>query len=214
MNLRTITLTLLCLPLFATGCANFASFQSADVVEKGETSTGGGITYSSYSFEFIDTVEDFTVPALYLWGRYGLTDRLQAHLNAWIPLGGSIGAKYQLIGSPEEEGFGLSTGFDIGYLQVTASGSDDNSSADDADLFTKIDLYFPLYLGYDLSESTSLYLVPKYIGSINSGANSEFASTFTTALGIKLGFLYLEGSYGRDFSVKAPVSHVGVGFNL
>lgn len=200
---------LFCSALLFTGCANFAAFQSADVQEEGETSTVVGLTYSTYTIDFGDTTEGFTVPAVLFAARHGLSEKVQLHGNLWLPLGASIGMKYQFVGSPDDDGFGLSSGLDVGYMRLAASDDDGDIAA-----LTRIDFYVPLYLGYDVSESVSFYLVPKYIGSLYSGADSEFASTLTTALGMKLGFLYIEGSYGRDFLLESTVSHLGAAVNF
>ena len=202
---KTVRSILLCSGLLFAGCANFAAFQTADVVEQGETNVTVGVTYTTYVVDFFDDDgnEAFIVPALFLSAQHGLTERLQLHGNLWIPLGTSIGIKYQMIGSAEQEGFGLSAGFDVGYLNLTSSAEEDTISR------ARFDFYFPLFIAHDFTESISLYLVPKYIGSLYSGDNSQFTSTFTTALGIKLGFLFLEGSYGRDFATESVVSHIG-----
>lgn len=207
---KAITSVLCCSTLLLGGCANFAAFQSADVTEEGETTTTVGLTYSTYTIDFDNETEEFTVPALFLSARHGLTERLQLHGNLWVPLGASVGMKYQFVGSPDEEGFGFSSGLDIGYMKLSASDSDSG----DGGSVSRIDFYVPFYMGYDFTESVSLYLVPKYIGSLYSGSGSEFTSSLTAALGIKLGFLYLEGSYGRDFSLETNVSHVGAAVNF
>ncbi len=148
-----------------TGCANFATLQTPDVVEKGDGSFGFGFTYTQYQVEFFegDDPETFNIPALALWYRYGITDRFETHANVWLPLGASVGGKFQLLGSPSETGFGFSLGLDAGYIQITSGNSKTSI----------VDVYVPVYLGVDFTEAVGIYLVPKYIARIYIGDTCE-----------------------------------------
>jgi hypothetical protein len=200
---------------FFFGCANYASLQDADVVEKGKGSFGLGVTYTTYSFDMSlsesDTHNDtlkVSVPALNLWYRKGITDKLEAHANMWLPLGLSIGVKYQLLGSLQKAGFGLALGLDGGYLQM----SSDSSSV------TLVDLYVPIYAGYKFNESLGLYLVPKYIprlmfGEDEIGMRNVVAGTVGLRLGKETRFM-VEGTYGLDLESSMPVFTTGMGISF
>lgn len=45
----------------ASGCANYASFQTADTVPEGEGVAGIGVTYSGYETAISDQTESFSV---------------------------------------------------------------------------------------------------------------------------------------------------------
>jgi hypothetical protein len=189
-------------------CANYSTMQSADVLGAGKKKLGTGVTYTSYKYKFDDTTDvSFNVPAVTFWYRLGVTDKLDLHANLWIPLGASVGAKYQFIGGPDVNGFGLSSGLDVGYLQITSGDFKTNL----------IDFYVPLYMAYDFSQIFSLYLVPKYIGRLSIGSSTGFSSSAAGTLGLKIGnrvSCLLEGTYGYDFTSGQPVLTVGVGFDF
>lgn len=58
------------------------------------------------------------VPVLSGWGRYGVTDRLEAYGGAWLPLrpfdvGLHGGARFAVIGGGDQDGLHLSAGLDV-----------------------------------------------------------------------------------------------------
>ena len=118
--------SLLLIALPAAACANYASFQEADTIPKGEAKTGVGATYTTYEVEVDDTKEKVGVPALNVWHRRGFTDKLEGHASVWIPLGASAGVKYQVLGDRKTNGFGVSLGADLGVLQISAEDADGN----------------------------------------------------------------------------------------
>ena len=189
-------------------CANYSTMKSADVLGAGKKKLGTGVTYTSYKYKWDDTTDiPVNVPAVTFWYRLGVTDKLDLHANLWLPLGASVGAKYQLVGGPDINGFGLSSGLDVGYLQITNDG-----------LTTSlIDFYVPVYLAYDFSQIFSLYLVPKYIGRLSVGSSNGFGSSAAATLGLKIGnrvSCLLEGTYGYDFYSERPVLTLGAGFDF
>jgi hypothetical protein len=195
------------------GCANYATLQDPDVVEKGKGSFGIGVSYSTYSFEWAvsdsaDSTHEFSIPALNLWYRKGITDKLEAHVNMWLPLGLTIGVKYQLLGSLQKKGFGLAVGLDGGYLQMGA----------DSSKVTLVDLYVPIYTGFKFSESFGLYFVPKYIprltfGEFESGLRNVVAGTLGLRLGKETRFM-VECTYGRDLAAELPVLTTAMGISF
>ncbi len=207
--------------IFATsGCANYASFQSADTVPKGDSVAGIGMTYTGYEVEVNEQKESFSVPALNLWYRYGITEELEVHGNLWIPFGASLGGKYQLMGGRKTPGLSLSLGADLGYLKISAGSGDSEASS------SVLDVYIPVYTGYRLSEGLAFYLTPKYIlravfGSASTGGETASDSellhnpgvTVGVAIGSSVEFL-LEGTVAYDLTNEyaAYTFGIGVGF--
>jgi hypothetical protein len=200
----------LALPLvLATACANYATLQEAETTPKGTSKTGVGATFTTYEVEFADEPETVSVPALNVWYRRGLTDQLEAHASVWIPLGASLGVKYQLLGDRTRSGLAFSLGLDLGFLQIT-SGSDDREVTT-----TIVDTYVPLYVGYRLSPSLALYASPKYIlrsafGDGDTSIGHLAGSTLGVAAGARTTLL-LEGTVMYDVTVGAPALQAGVG---
>lgn len=217
--------------LFLTGCANFASFQSADTVPKGETKTGGGLTYTKYETEIAqnDNNGTITVPAFAAWGRRGLTEDFEVHASAWLPLGAKAGAKYQLLGKDSREGFSLSVGGDLGYLSFGGSSSSDGDDSETQNDDTSndasvsfIDFYLPVYTGYRFNKSLAAYLTPKYVpraivGTSNGNSEGAFFHRAGGTLGVQLGEqleVMVEGSYVYNITTGTTAFTTGVGMNF
>ncbi len=192
-------------------CANYARFQEADTLPKGTSKTGFGVTATTYKVDTGDPeLQSVTLPAVNAWYRRGLTDKLEAHASVWVPLGSSIGVKYQLMGHRERSGFALSLGLDLGFLQI---GAEDD--AGESVTTTIFDTYVPVYLGYRLSPGMALYASPEYILRIGSNDDGTSAShlaggTVGVALGRNTTFM-LEGTVVYDFEIEAPALQAGVG---
>ncbi len=207
--------------IFATsGCANYASFQSADTVPEGQGVAGIGMTYSGYEAEVGDQTESFSVPALNLWYRRGITEEFEVHGNIWIPFGASLGAKYQLLGGRKTPGLSLSLGADLGYLSITTGSGDTEASA------SVLDVYIPVYTGYRVSEGFAVYFTPKYIlraafasassGSAEASDNELYhtpGATIGVAIGSDIEFL-IEGTVAYDLTNEyaAYTAGIGIGF--
>jgi hypothetical protein len=190
-------------------CANYASFQEADTLPKGTSKFGVGATGTTY--KDTETNDDgttstisVTVPALNLWYRRGIADKLEAHAAVWIPFGSSIGVKYQLSGNRDMAGLSISLGLDVGYLQLGAGDTK----------VTIIDTYIPVYIGYRTGPGFALYASPKYILRGGFGDETAFnhlaGSTFGVALGAKT-TLHIEGTVMYDVDYAAPALQGGVG---
>jgi hypothetical protein len=194
------------LSLTGPGCANFASFQEPDTVAKGQFRSGVGLTFTRYDFGD-DTIN---IPALNGWGRYGIMDNLELHTLVWLPLGATVGAKYQLLGNRDTAGLSLSLGLDLGYLTITTGEGDNETSS------TVMDTYVPVYVGYRVGPSLSVYAVPKYLLRVVSDeVETAIAHNVGAAAGIALGAsstLYLEGVvlYGSDGALFT--TGIGVAF--
>lgn len=191
-------------------CANYATFQEADTLPKGESKIGLGATTTRYSAEADDgTVDSITVPALNIWYRRGLLEKLEAHASVWIPFGSSLGLKYQLQGNRETAGLSLSLGLDLGFLQISAEDSSGESSS-----ATIVDTYIPVYIGYRTGPSFAVYGTPKYILRTASGDGTSFSHLFGGSAGIALGAkttLLLEASVFYDTDVSEPAVQGGIG---
>jgi hypothetical protein len=190
-------------------CANYASFQEADTLPRGVTKIGVGATYTTYTAAVGNEKEEVSVPALNLWYRRGLLDKLEAHASVWIPLGSSFGLKYQLHGNRETAGLAVSLGLDLGLLQISAGDGDNEST------LTLVDTYVPVYIGYRVGPGFAVYGTPKYILRTASGGGSTaighlVGGTAGVALGAKT-TLHLEGSYFYDLDSKEPALQAGVG---
>lgn len=187
-------------------CANYASFQEADTLHAGQTKFGIGATGTTYKDTNDEGVIDsVTVPALNLWYRRGISEKLEAHAAVWIPFGSSLGVKYQLMGNREMAGLSLSLGLDLGFLQL---GAGDNK-------VTIVDTYIPLYIGYRTGPGFALYGSPKYIlragfGNDTTSTGHLFGGTIGVALGAK-STLHLEGTAMYDVDVEAPALQGGIG---
>lgn len=193
-------------------CANYATFQEADTLAKGTSKLGFGATGTTYKVDVGENEEpeSVTVPALNIWYRRGLAEKLEAHASVWIPFGSSLGLKYQLNGNREMAGLSVSLGLDFGFLQIGAEDSMGNSVTS-----TIVDTYIPVYIGYRTGPGFAVYASPKYI--LRAGFNDSgtavshlFGGTAGLALGHKTTLL-LEGTVIYDLDVSAPAIQGGVG---
>jgi hypothetical protein len=217
--MRTLNVSLLaCLALIG-GCANFATLQTAETMKKDKFELGLGATFTAYEAKLETTVTQpdaagnpvtrtstesttFTVPALTVSGRYGLTDRLELHGVAWLPFGASAGGKYMLIGEPDENGFVFSPGLDIS-VPITVTVNDESSML--------IDLYVPLHMGYRASDSFEVYWTPKYVLRVFGG---DIGHAPGATVGVALGSdttIMLEASMLYDTLSEKPIINAGVG---
>lgn len=219
----TRILGVVCLALalsLASGCANFATLQTAETMEKEKFELGVGATFTSYEFTSEATTsttdamgnvvgettvtesDTFTVPAVTVSGRYGLTEKLELHGVIWVPLGASVGGKYMLVGSQDENGFIFSPGLDIS-APITITVNDESS--------TLIDLYVPMHMGYRASEAFEVYWTPKYVLRFYGGDLGHApGATVGVAIGKDTKFM-IEGSALYDTLSEEPIINVGLG---
>lgn len=192
-----------------SACANYATFQEADTLPKGTSKFGIGGTATKYSAEDTDdegntTIESITVPAVNLWYRRGLAEKLEAHASVWIPFGSSLGLKYQLTGNREMAGLSFSLGLDFGFLQI---GSGDSTT-------TIVDTYVPLYIGYRTGPGFAVYGSPKYILRTGFGDETAISHLAGGTVGVSLGAktsLLLEGTMVYDLDLSEPAFQGGIG---
>lgn len=198
--------------LLASGCANYATLQEPDVIKEGQLVKGGGLSYTSYKVNLTGKDETISVPALVMWGRYGVIENLEAHGYVWIPLGANVGVKYQVLGNRETAGLGLSLGLDLGYLEIT-SGEGENEVKNGI-----LDVYVPVYVGYRTSPGFVAYLTPKYVlrASMSDSGTSVghiAGGTLGIAAGQNTQFL-IEGSALWDLDVGAPIVQGAIGLTF
>ncbi len=202
--------------LLSTGaCASMASFQTADTVAKGEQRKGVGITYNQYTITVDEDDEetvDVGVPAVHGWYRYGLTDKIELHSMVWIPLGATVGAKYQILGSRDTKGLSLSAGFDVGYLSISSGEGDEKISS------TIYDTHLPVYAGYRLSPSFAVYAVPRYllraaVSDTSTGISHLVGSAAGLAVG-KNSMFHLEAIGMYDVTYGDTTLTAGVGYSF
>ena len=201
------------------GCANFATLQTAETMQKDKFELGVGATFTGYEVQLETTTtepdaagnpvettrtetESFTIPAVTVSGRYGLSDRLELHGVLWMPFGASVGGKYMLVGEHDQNGFVFAPGLDIS-APITITVNDDSS--------TLIDLYVPMHMGYRASEAFELYWTPKYVMRLFGG---DFGHAAGATVGIAVGrdtTFMLEGSALYDTLSEKPIFNLGVG---
>jgi hypothetical protein len=188
-------------------------------MQKDKLEIGVGATFTSYEVEVETTStatdaagnevtttqtesESFTIPAVTVSGRYGLTEKLELHGVAWLPFGMSVGGKYMLVGEHEKNGFVFSPGLDIS-VPITISVNDESS--------TLIDLYVPMHMGYRASDAFEVYWTPKYVLRFFGGDLGHApGATVGVALGKDTTFM-VEGSVLYDTLSERPIVNVGVG---
>jgi len=209
--------------LGAVGCANYSQLQDAETLPAGQQRFGVGASFSNYKLK-LGTNQDGTphedtvsVPAVVVTARRGLTDDLEVQAAAWLPLGARAGVKYRLLGEAGKTGLHVSLGAHVGYLKLSASSDNTDSSV------TFIDAYVPLYVGYRLSESFEVYSAPQYILRSAFGASSDgsttsngaqFGHVIGTTVGIAIGSrskFFLEGGGFYDTFYSTPIVNGAIG---
>ncbi|MDD9932308.1 MAG: hypothetical protein OXT09_01815 [Myxococcales bacterium] len=215
-------LTLIAALALLDGCANYSTLQTPETVPERAAEIGFGGTYNNYTLEIETTStstapdgttvtdtstsrEDFGVPALALWLRYGITDRLEIHGLTWLPLGTTVGGKYMLVGERDQPGFIFSPGLDLS-VPLEISVNDDSTI-----LF---DLYTPMHLGYRANESFAVYLTPKYVlRFVDDNVGHSVGGTLGVAIGDETTFL-IEGGVYQDTLVDDQIINgaIGIGF--
>jgi hypothetical protein len=193
-----------------SACPNYAAFQEADTLPPGVTKIGVGATATTYKEVTGTELDSVFVPAVNAWYRRGLIGNLEGHASVWIPLGSSVGLKYQLTGNREMAGLSFSLGLDLGVLQSSSTDEMDNETTS-----TTVDTYLPVYVGYRTGPGLALYAVPKYIlRTYSNDAGTSFGHLVGATGGVALGAkttLHLEGSYFYDFDLEAPALQGGIG---
>lgn len=201
------------------GCANYATLQDAETIPEKKLQLGLGATFNAYPLEFESTStsvdangvstettevvdESITVPALTFSGRYGLSDQLEVHGIAWLPLGASIGGKYMLVGDREQGGFAFSPGLDVS-IPITVSVNGNTALL--------MDFYVPLHMGYRTGPGFSFYWTPKYVlRLLDSELGHAVGGTLGVAIGEKTQVL-LEGGALYDTVYAEPIISGAIG---
>lgn len=194
------------------GCANMASFQTAEVLERGDREVGAGASFSSYNDQVLGGDDEIMmVPALNGWFRQGMGDGFEARGMAWLPLGWRAGIKYQIAGESGADGTHLAVGGDVGHMRVTTGTGDDQES------LQLVDAYFPLYTGHRFGPRSAAYLTPQYVLRVAIGEDDiDIHQTVAATLGLGLGDrdrFYVEMTGGFETSSQSMLVHGGFGFS-
>lgn len=181
---------------------------------KGQSRKGMGVTFTKYEIEIEEEPQSVTVPAANFWYRHGLTDKLEAHALVWIPFGGTLGAKYQLLGNRDTAGLGVSVGLDFGYLTISTT-SEDAMGVESKTEVNLADFYLPVYVGYRVGPSFAVYTVPKYLLRVASGDSDDISHLIGSAFGLALGneaTLHAEGVVLYDILAGSTALTAGIGY--
>lgn len=224
MRVRLANVLWTTLTVALAGCANYSTLQEAETMPARKLKIGVGAAFNRYPVEFESTAtetladgsqvttttsehESFTVPTVAAWARYGLSDRLELHGMAWLPLGLSVGGKYMLIGDRTQHGFILSPGLDV-TMPVTISLGDNDES------YTLMDVMIPLHGGYRVNDAFEIYVTPKYLmRMLNFSPSHSAGGTLGLALGRHTQVL-LEGGVFYDINAEMPILNGGLGFSF
>ena len=195
-----------------SGCANLASFQTAETVDADEGKGGGGVTWTRYSLEGFGFEDEddptVTIPAIAGWYRRGITDDFEVNGMVWMPFGAKGGVKYQLAGANGETGGQLALGGHVGYLQVTGDADAEDNAVN------IIDAYVPLYTGYRVASGLALYATPQYILRIITDEDTDAGHTVSATLGAAFGEstqFHVEATPGYDLTAEEVVMNFGIG---
>lgn len=206
------TLMIVCVAGVMAGCANVASFQTAEVLERGDREMGAGASFTHYNAESLSGDDEVVaVPAVNAWFRQGMGDGFEARAMAWFPLGWKAGVKYQLAGENGEEGSQLAVGGDLGHITYSRGTSDDEETVQ------IVDVYAPVYTGYRFGPRTAGYLTPQYLlrFAISDGdvdVNHGAVATLGVGLGERDRF-FLEVSGGYETTSRSAIIQGGLGFS-
>lgn len=214
----------------ATGCANYAQFETAEALDDGESRTGAGATFTEAApLTHLgvgggegEQEEMVLVPAAVAWHRQGISDGIEARASAWFPMGFRFGLKGQLVGEYEREGLDVSAGMDTGFLRFGAGSSRGDSEA--RGTISLIHFYVPLQVGYRAADSVQFYFTPKYVGRLLVGTAegdadetyraAELGSIPSVTVGGALGSdveFHLEMTYGYDRQLRDTILTTGIG---
>jgi len=197
-------------------CLSNKAFQTARTTPQGDKGFGVGVSLPSVD-EY--TLDDNHVAldtssrggfAAEIFGRYGLTDKLDVGFNLSIIGTGGVDAKYQFLGDSESV-FAGSVGAGIGYLSVTTGeGSSETSSS-------LIDISIPAYFSCHLSNAFALYVSPRFILRKGSDLSGNIGAIGGIRAGTERVGVFAEYGYirsgNKEFSNQTNIN-VGVGFGI
>lgn len=170
--------------LFAS-CATVNNLQTAETLEKGEIRQTIAVGYGGIDVDEEDNTDDIAASTFVVdyMIRYGLTENDEFGLrlaNFATYLQGDY--KRALVKS---ENFYLSAGIALGGTQVTiGSGSTEIKQ-------TYIDLSFPIYMDYKVSEKSTLFLSPKYMLSfVSTSGDTDEDSSSISRVGSSAGYKF------------------------
>jgi hypothetical protein len=174
--------------LLLNGCASLTGYQDAKAVGKSKVEGGLSINISKSPDFISEDIDDslgvdngITFPNVELFGRYGVTDKLDigAKLNSNLNL--SITSKYQLLGDKYSK-TAVAVGAEFGTFG----------------LITNLwNIQLPLYLSVHPMDNLSIYLSPKYIYQFGVG---DLTNESLSYIGGNSGILFgKKNKFGIDF---------------
>lgn len=200
----------------AGGCANYSQLQDAETLPRGEQRIGIGASFTRYESTATSDGEEieqsFSVPAIVLWARRGVTERLEVQATAWLPMGARAGVKYLVVGAANQEGLAIAVGPNLGYLRLSVSSGDSEA---DIGFF---DVYVPVHVGWRFSPTVAAYVTPEYIfRSVFDEGESQTGHVTGATVGVSIGdkarFHVEVGSF-YDTLVDAPILNTALGVSL
>ncbi len=178
--------------ILLTDCAQLSSFQTAKVVGKdnGEIGfAGGGTGFAGLIEEGDGTTTTPVLPILELWGRYGVSDKVDIGLKLSTGLSGVIDAKYQFVGDQHSE-FAMAIGGGLGFQGGTLESA-------------LLQAHLPLHTSWHPSDRFALFLTPRFISQfvIGDGSLNYGGASFGLETGQKIKFV-------ADFSYFGLINNV------
>jgi|GEM_PF-2007495 len=197
-----------------SGCANFATMQTARTVSPGQSrfTIGGGAYYGEEIDEILgkrtdSTSKNFFIPYADISYREGISKHLDWGGRATIP--GTIGLdiKYQWI---DTDRFAAAVGGYLGYMagpSQTDVGAATNLTNASGGVRNYFDLVLPLFFSFDVSQLTTLYSSPKYYGRYVMGGANGSSHLLGATLGLRYGDqqgMLFEISYFHELKQSDP----------
>ncbi len=141
-------------------CVSNKAFQTARTTSEGEVSFGGGISFPNAEF-FSDSQDSLGLDVtniggfgLEIFGRYGITEKLDVGVNVTLIGTSGLDLKYQFLGDHESEIAGsISVGASI--LRITVDGDSTGGGG-------VFDFSVPAYFSWHPAEKFAIYASPRY----------------------------------------------------
>ncbi len=212
INLKNL-LFFVCLAFCMQSCISNKAFQTARTTPAGDKGFGFGVALPNAEFYDINdsgvTTDTTNLGgfAMEFFGRYGVTDKIDAGVN--FTLLGTAGAdvKYQFLGDSESP-LAASVGAGFGYLSF-GSGEDDGNSN------SIIDITIPAYISYHAGSALGIYASPRYIFRKAGDNSSNFGVVGGLRLGGERSGVFIEYGYLKSGSDNyADQTQINVGFGI
>ena len=211
-NILSFLLMALIFASFLGGCASVSNYQTAEVLEEGETQATLGLSFTEQKLETGAEINyegfSYFTPEFILRGGISESFDFGVKLYMALPIGVVIDGKYQFL---EGEKWDMAFDLGLGYSGWEA-GSDDTG-------FSITEVIPSVLITYHLSENVSATLAPKALVRRLKGGGETDDQTFvggnlTLSLGKRFmpefGYFKGEDIIGQDVTY----THFGVGINF